>query len=113
TSVRSLATNAQGEVAYTLARGLEMSLRPLRRLQHQHRFALAGNGFSDGTRTLAAHFLVGIKKDGHRTMVSFGLAQCPYSKHHHHDTRFHVQHAWPESTFLLDAERHPGQRSQG
>src|SRR5205814_4681617 len=73
TSVRSLATNAQGEVAHTLARGLEMSLRPLRRLQHQHRLALAGNGFSDGTRTLAAHFLVGIKKDSDRTMVSFGL----------------------------------------
>ena len=52
--MRRPSPHPDGNIAHALARGLEMSLRPLRRLEHQHGLAISGRGLHQRTPGRAA-----------------------------------------------------------
>ena len=89
-----------------------MSLRPLRRLEHQHGLAISGRGLHQRTPGRAACLFVGIQENGDRTMSISGGGERPDGKDHHGDPGLHIVNAGTEGAARVDAERHAGQRSQ-
>src|SRR5258708_16190174 len=111
--VRCKSMHANGVITHTFSRGLQQTLRPLRRFEYEHGLTLFRDGFDDGTRSLAADFLVGIQKNNHRTVICTKARKRAQRIEHHDDPSFHVEYTGAEQPAVLHAKRHLRQGPHG
>lgn len=114
-AVRGHAVNAQRVVAHALARGLVRTLQPLSGFQHKHCRRFQRQPLRDGTRKLAADFLVTYQQQRHRSIKQSGLLQHLQCRQRHGDAGLHIQHAGAAdalfTVFLHVAKRHLRERA--